>query len=53
VRAVRVRSKRLDEVDEAKLALALWLIAKRLADAAATRNQTAPDDAVPKRSEAA
>ena len=25
---IRVRSKRLDQVDEAKLALALWLIAR-------------------------
>lgn len=26
---VRVRSKRLDEIDETKLALAFWLMAKR------------------------
>ena len=29
-RAVRVRSKRLDQIDEAKLALALSLMARRL-----------------------
>jgi hypothetical protein len=27
-RRVRVRSKRLDELDESKLALALWLLAR-------------------------
>lgn len=29
---VRVRSKRLDEINETKLALAFWLMAKRLID---------------------
>lgn len=29
---VRVRSKRLDEIDDTKLALAFWLMAKRLVD---------------------
>lgn len=29
---VRVRSKRLAEIDETKLALAFWLMAKRLLD---------------------
>jgi hypothetical protein len=29
---IRVRSKRLDEIDETKLALAFWLMAKRLVD---------------------
>jgi hypothetical protein len=29
---IRVRSKRLDQVDEMKLSLALWLLAKNLAD---------------------
>jgi hypothetical protein len=32
LRRVRVRSKRLDEIDDTKLALAFWLMAKRLAD---------------------
>jgi hypothetical protein len=31
-RQVRVRSKRLDQLDEAKLALALWLMAKSLVE---------------------
>jgi hypothetical protein len=31
-RQVRVRSRPLEEIDEAKLALALWLMAKRLAE---------------------
>ncbi|MGH7193439.1 MAG: hypothetical protein ACREJM_07880 [Candidatus Saccharimonadales bacterium] len=29
---IRVRSKRLDEIDDTKLALAFWLMAKRLVD---------------------
>ncbi len=29
---VRVRSKRLDEIDELKLSLALWLMAKRMVE---------------------
>lgn len=31
LRPVRVRGKRLDEVDTSKLALAMWLMAQRLA----------------------
>jgi hypothetical protein len=27
---IRVRAKRLDQIDETKLSLALWLMAKRL-----------------------
>lgn len=27
---IRVRSRRLDEIDETKLALAFWLMAKRM-----------------------
>jgi hypothetical protein len=34
---IRVRSKRLDQVDEMKLSLALWILAKNLAD-----DQTTP-----------
>ena len=29
---IRVRGKRLDEIDETKLSLAYWLLAKRLVD---------------------
>lgn len=29
---LRVRSKRLDQIDETKLSLAFWLMAKRLVD---------------------
>ena len=29
---IRVRAKRLDQIDETKLSLALWLMAKRLLD---------------------
>jgi hypothetical protein len=29
---IRVRSKRLSEIDETKLALAFWLMAKRMVD---------------------
>lgn len=35
---VRVRSKPLSEIDETKLALAFWLMAKRIVD-----EQTEPD----------
>jgi hypothetical protein len=34
---VRIRSKRLDQLDEAKLSLALWLIARDLVE-----DETAP-----------
>lgn len=30
---IRVRSKRLDQLDESKLALALWLLAKQMVEA--------------------
>lgn len=30
LKKVRVRSKRLDQIDETKLALAFWLMAKRM-----------------------
>jgi hypothetical protein len=36
---IRVRSKRLDQLDETKLALALWLLAK---DTLTTENNTQP-----------
>lgn len=42
---IRVRSKSLDEIDETKLALAFWLMAKRLIeedDAATDRESSAP-----------
>jgi hypothetical protein len=29
---IRVRSKRLDQIDETKLALAFWLMAKRMVE---------------------
>jgi hypothetical protein len=31
-RRIRVRSRPLEEIDEAKIALALWIMAKRLAE---------------------
>ncbi len=31
-RKVRVRSKRLDQIDESKLALAVWLLAREIVD---------------------
>lgn len=31
-RRIRVRSKRLDQIDEAKLSLALWLMAQELVE---------------------
>jgi hypothetical protein len=31
-RRIRVRSRPLEEIDEAKVALALWIMAKRLAE---------------------
>lgn len=34
-RRIRVRSRPLEEIDEAKLALAIWLMAKRLAEESA------------------
>jgi hypothetical protein len=45
IKRVRVRSKRLDEIDETKLALAFWLMAKRMIedeDADDGREQSAP-----------
>lgn len=45
LKRVRVRSKRLDEIDETKLALAFWLMAKRMVeeeDAATEREPSAP-----------
>lgn len=42
-RQVRVRSRPLDEIDESKLALALWMMAKRLVDERAqSADNTAP-----------
>jgi hypothetical protein len=42
---IRVRSKRLDQVDEDKLSLAFWLLAKQLVeDQTATSTDDTPDD---------
>jgi hypothetical protein len=42
-RQLRVRSRPLDEIDESKLALALWMMAKRLVDERAqSAEHTAP-----------
>jgi len=44
-RQLRVRARALDEVDESKLALALWLMAKRLIEERAqTDANPAPGD---------
>jgi hypothetical protein len=40
-RRVRVRSLPLDEIDESKLALAFWMMAKRLVDERATSDELA------------
>lgn len=45
LKRVRVRSKRLDQIDETKLALAFWLMAKRLVedeDAESGKESSAP-----------
>jgi hypothetical protein len=42
VRPVRVRSKRLSEIDETKLALAFWLMAKRMLDEEESAEDGAP-----------
>lgn len=44
MRPVRVRSKRLSEIDETKLSLAYWLLAKRLLEEQdeATEGDSAP-----------
>ena len=50
-RRLRVRSRRLDQVDEAKLALAFALMARRLVEETADREQV--EAAVPDRREIA
>ena len=54
-RALRVRSRRLDQVDEAKLALALALMARRLIEERTEPHTTEPrkDAAPPSRREVA
>lgn len=42
IKQTRVRSKRLDQLDETKLALALWLMAKNTLDPAAPADATKP-----------
>lgn len=48
---IRVRSKRLDQVDEDKLSLAFWLLAKKLVedqtDPATSSDDTPNDDTEP------
>ena len=43
-RQLRVRARPLDEVDESKLALALWLMAKRLIEERQAAASPASDD---------
>ena len=38
-RRIRIRSKSLKEIDQTKLSLALWLMAKRLVDEEAKREK--------------
>jgi hypothetical protein len=38
----RVRSKRLDQLDEAKLALAFWLLAKQMVEDKQPKGDTKP-----------
>lgn len=40
---IRVRSKRLDQVDEDKIALAFWLLAKQLVEDESDRGNAAAD----------
>lgn len=40
---IRVRSKSLDEVDETKLALAVWLMAKGIVEDRTTKDAEATD----------
>lgn len=46
---IRVRSKRLDEIDETKLSLAIWLIAKSLVEDKTTppKEPSAPEVEAP------
>jgi hypothetical protein len=44
-RKVRVRSKRLSQIDESKLALAVWLMAREIVDnEAGAEKKSATDD---------
>ena len=52
-RAVRVRSRRLDQIDEAKLALALSLMARRLVEERGQPVDLAPRDVAPSEREVA
>lgn len=40
---IRVRSKRLDQVDEMKLALAWWLLAREIVEDRTSRSGARPD----------
>jgi len=44
---VRVRSKRLDQLDESKLSLAVWLIARDLVDDETVPPAPEPDEDAP------
>jgi hypothetical protein len=48
---IRVRSKRLDEIDETKLALAFWLMAKRIVEAEAEVDPVVDNEATRSRRE--
>jgi hypothetical protein len=52
-RQIRVRSRPLEEIDEAKLALALWLMAKRLAEESAVVVPIASKSSTPSEEEVA
>jgi hypothetical protein len=44
-RKVRVRSKRLSQIDESRLALAVWLMAREIVDSEAdAKNKLVKDD---------
>jgi hypothetical protein len=43
-RKIRVRSKRLNQIDESKLALALWLMAREIVDNEGEAKKPAKDD---------
>jgi hypothetical protein len=52
-RRIRVRSRPLDEIDEAKIALAVWLMAKRLAEESSVVIPLSPESSPPSEKEVA
>jgi hypothetical protein len=42
-RRIRIRSKRLSQIDESKLALAIWLMARDIAGEVDSKSPSKPD----------